>query len=203
MIAHLSGQLTAKRDERAVIDVGGVGFDVTIPLSTYRALPREGETATLLTYLHVREDELRLFGFATSDERELFLLLNSVQGVGAKMAVDVLSHLPPERFVRAIEESDLALLCQVPGIGKKRAERLVFDLRRQESLKLLAAGLASAKGRAPSGSASAPAAEEALQAMIALGTKPAVASRAVDEVLEQEGEDISVEDLLRKALQQR
>lgn len=203
MIAHLTGKLVLKRDDRAVLDVGGVGFEVWIPISTYRTLPREGDITTLLTFLYVREDELRLFGFATENERDLFLVLNTVQGVGGKMAMDVLSHLSVERFCHAIQNGDIALLCQVPGIGKKRAERLVFDLRQNESLALIAAGVGQHplhdSTPLPPGSLAA----EAAQALIALGTKPAVAQRAVSEALTELGEETALQELIRKALQLR
>ena len=203
MIAHLSGQLAVKRDDYVVIDVAGVGFQVWIPLSTYRELPREGEPATLLTYLHVREEELRLFGFATSLERELFGLLNTVQGVGAKMALDVLSHLSVENFCRAIDESQVALLCQVPGIGKKRAEKLVFDLGRQDALKRIAAGVLRDRSGEEKAEPMGSAAEEAVQALIALGTKPPVAHRAVMDTIEELGKDVAVQELIREALRRR
>ncbi len=203
MIAHISGTLAVKSDDHVVIDVGGVGFEITIPLSTYRVMPREGETARLLTYLHVREEELRLFGFATTNERELFLLLNSVQGVGAKMAVDVLSHLSVQNFCRAIENNEVALLCQVPGIGKKRAEKLIFDLKRKDALAILSAGTLQPGDRERTVSAPSGAMDEAVQALIALGTKPAVAQRAVTEVLESSEEELPVQELIRQALQKR
>ena len=129
MIAFLSGLLKSKTEEHAVIDVGGVGFKVAVPLSTYRELPRIGEPVTLHTILWVREDDLRLYGFASEEEREMFQVLLGVKGVGAKMAIDIVSFMPVARLVEAIRKDQPALLCQIPGIGKKRAERLIFDLK--------------------------------------------------------------------------
>ncbi|RJP31178.1 MAG: Holliday junction branch migration protein RuvA [Candidatus Omnitrophota bacterium] len=202
MITFLTGKLADKNEHSAVIDVGGVGFKVSIPLSTYRELPRHGESVTLHTHLAVREDEFQLYGFATEDEREVFLILLSVSGVGAKMAIDVVSHLPVERLVEAIRKNEHALLCQVPGIGKKRAERIVFDLKNTKHPLFLRHAFASKGGE----SKSIPSNQhvtEAVEALIALGCKPLEAQRAIAEAIHVLSEDAEVASLIKEGLRRR
>lgn len=205
MIHFLSGILAYKSDDSAVIAVGGVGFHITIPITTYRELPHINEQVLLHTHLHVREDEIRLFGFATEEEREMFEVLLGVSGVGAKMAVDVISYLPAEQFVRAVQTDDLTLLCQAPGIGKKRAERLVFDLKNSKHPFFLRP-IASAKPKdgMPDKALSGSSAKEAVSALIALGLKPLDAQRAVSKALESfpdPSPDVSL--LIKESLKHR
>ena len=121
MIAELSGRLVRKNPSGIVIDIGGVGFRVLVPLSTFRSLPGEGEKVHIFTYLNVREDALDLFGFATAAERTIFTELISVSGVGPKLGLAVLSGLSPDVFHEAVIQEDVALLTSVKGIGKKTA----------------------------------------------------------------------------------
>lgn len=205
MIHFLSGILAYKSDDSAVIAVGGVGFKVSIPVTTYRELPHINGQVTLHTYLHLREDEIRLFGFATEEEREMFEVLLGVSGVGAKMAVDIISYLPAEQFVKAVQTDDLTLLCQAPGIGKKRAERLVFDLKNSKH-PLFLRPVASAKPNdgLPDQALTGNSAKEAVSALIALGLKPVDAQRAVSKALEifpTPSPDVSL--LIKEALKHR
>ncbi|MEO5346959.1 MAG: Holliday junction branch migration protein RuvA [Magnetococcus sp. YQC-9] len=129
MIAHLRGILAEKEPHQVVIDVGGVGYRVFIPLSTFERLPTVGEAVHLLTVTHVREDAFLLHGFSTSAEREVFVVLNSVTGIGAKLAMAALSAFTPETLLSALAREDVTLLARIPGIGKRIAMRLVVELK--------------------------------------------------------------------------
>jgi len=200
MITFLSGILRAKTEESAVIDVGGIGYYVHIPLSTYRELPRTGEIVFLHTFLVLREEDVRLFGFASEEEREMFQILLGVNGVGAKMAIDAISHLPVPQLVEAISKEQVSLLCRIPGIGKKRAERLIFDLKNKNHPLFLRAFTTSVVGRTALQSQTA---AEAVEALIALGCKPLEAQRAVAEALNVLGETAAMSDLIKEGLRRR
>ncbi len=129
MIAILRGTLFEKHPNQVIVDVGGVGYDVTIPVSTFSALPAAGSPVELRIHTHVREDAIALFGFASTDEKALFEKLISVSGVGPKLAVTILSGLATPDLVGAIRSGQVNLLVRIPGIGKKTAERLVLELR--------------------------------------------------------------------------
>jgi len=129
MIAHLRGTLLSKTPQHAVVEAAGVGYEVTISIPTFTALPAEGKEVSLLIYTHVREDALALFGFMSRPEKRLFEKLLSISGIGPKLAVTVLSGLPPEKLVAAIHGQDHATLTRIPGVGKKTAERIVLELK--------------------------------------------------------------------------
>ena len=129
MIALLRGVLIEKHPNQAVVDVGGVGYDVTIPVSTYSHLPESGSEVRLRIYTHVREDALALFGFLTQDEKALFEKLISVSGIGPKMAMAVLSGTPAVDLITTIRRGEVEKLVRIPGVGKKTAERMVLELR--------------------------------------------------------------------------
>ena len=129
MIAFLTGRVASKRTGECVLDVGGVGFRLAMSTSSLAALPAEGDTVTVHTHLHVREDELSLFGFESTDERALFEQLLTVSGVGPKVALATLSALAPATLTEAIAREDVALISSVPGIGKKTAQRIILDLK--------------------------------------------------------------------------
>ena len=173
MIAQLRGTLVEKGIDHVLVDVGGVGFRVAVSLNTLATLPSVGQTAQLHTQLIVRmnaEDVLLLVGFATSEERAAFDLITSVQGIGPKLAMSILSTLEASELARAVRAGDHARLTRIPGIGKKTAERLVLELRDK-----FAATPAPATGKRPLG---APAVSSAL---INLGYKPAEADRAAEQ----------------------
>lgn len=196
MIAFLSGKLLEKHANSVIVDVGGVGYEVTIPLSTFYELGDAGADIELRIYTHVREDAIQLFGFRTNRERELYLKLISVQGIGARSGITMLSGMSADEIVAAIRSNDLARLTAIPGVGRKTAERLVVELR--DKVGELAAGAAAAV------SSEAPAVdvvyEDALSALVNLGYQKAAAERALKKVVD-EGTEMSVQKLLRRSLQ--
>ncbi len=129
MIALLRGTLIEKHPNQAILDVGGVGYDVTVPISTFSKLPEAGGETTLRIHTHVREDTLALYGFLTQDERNLFEKLIGVSGIGPGLAVKVLSGMPASDLLNAIRRNELDRLVRIPGVGKKTAERMVLELR--------------------------------------------------------------------------
>jgi Holliday junction DNA helicase RuvA len=173
MISHLRGTLSDKGIDHVVVDVGGVGLRVTVSLQTLAELPAVGGPVQLLTQMIVREDALTLYGFLTQDERGAFELCMTVQQVGPKLAMSILSTLTPEELANAIAAEDVARLQRIPGVGKKTAERLALELR--DKFEKTAA-------RAPT-PARAPSSGPVLSALVNLGYKPAEAERAVDEVV--------------------
>jgi Holliday junction DNA helicase RuvA len=191
MIAQLRGRLLRKEPQEAVVDIGGVGYRVTIPLSTFYRIGEPGAEVTLLTHTHVREDALALFGFLTSVEQALFERLIAVSGVGPKLAVSVLSGIEAEELVAALRASDLARLTRIPGVGKKTAERLVLELKD----KLQDLPSAAAPPAAPSA-----AADDIVSALVHLGYSRPEAERGVERAL-RDRPDGRFEDLLRLALQ--
>jgi Holliday junction DNA helicase RuvA len=198
MIAFLSGKLLEKQANSVIVDVGGVGYEVTIPLSTFYEIGEPGTDIELRIYTHVREDAIQLFGFKTTRERDLYLKLISVQGIGAKSGVTMLSGMSADEIVAAIRSNDLGRLTAIPGVGRKTAERLVIELRDKVS------ELAAAAGAAASISAdelpSDVVFDDALSALVNLGYQKAAAERALKKVV-QEGTDMSVQKLLRRSLQ--
>ncbi|MEP6848776.1 MAG: Holliday junction branch migration protein RuvA, partial [Acidobacteriota bacterium] len=129
MIAFLSGKLLEKQANTVIVDVGGIGYEVTIPLSTFYELGDVGSDIRLRIYTHVREDAIQLFGFKTNRERDLYLKLISVQGIGAKSGISLLSGMSADEIILALRTEDLARLTSIPGVGRKTAERLVIELR--------------------------------------------------------------------------
>jgi Holliday junction DNA helicase RuvA len=129
MIAHLSGQLFSKTTQSVLIDAGGIGYEVFVPLSTFYNLPEKDERVSLYIYTHVREDALLLFGFHSQLEKKLFLMLISVSGIGPKLAVNILSGIGPEELLGAMAMGDAARLRAIPGVGKKTAERIALELK--------------------------------------------------------------------------
>lgn len=172
MIEYLEGTLAAKEPMAAVVDVGGVAFAVQISLHTHDALPAAGERVRLLTHLHVREDAMQLFGFADAAERQIFRLLQGISGIGARMALNILSGISPNDLRLRVSSGDVGALTRIPGIGKKTAERIVVELRDR-----FAKGLDStAQGGA---GAQLSMRDEALLALQALGYARPTAEKAV------------------------
>lgn len=170
MIAHLRGRLLSKTPQSVVVEAAGVGYEVAISIPTFTALPGEGEEVSLLIHTHVREDILALFGFTTPVEKKLFEKLLGISGVGPKLAITVLSGLPPERLVAAIQGQDHASLTRIPGVGKKTAERIVMELK--DKLQELAS--------APIAGTSTPVSEDVLSALVNLGYPRASAQKSVE-----------------------
>ncbi|MCB1736789.1 MAG: Holliday junction branch migration protein RuvA [Gammaproteobacteria bacterium] len=195
MIGFLRGQLVAKQPPTVLIDVNGVGYDVDVPMSTFFQLPALGEDVRLFTHLAVREDAHTLYGFANEDERRLFRTLLKISGIGAKLALGILSGASAEEFVAAVQRGDVAALTRLPGIGKKTAERLVVELRDRlgDFRAASGPGLSAANTVAPPVDASG----DAISALQALGYKPMDASRMVKAVAE---DGLGSEELIRRAL---
>ena len=192
MIAHLAGTLLEKHVQRLVVDVGGVGYDVQVPLSTFYAVGEPGARVTLRVHTHVREDALQLFGFVTALELTLFQRLIAVSGIGPKVALAVLSGIEPADLIRAVRGSDIARLTRIPGVGKKTSERIVVELRDRLP-----------KMEEPPASDAAPEAgdvrDNLLSALINLGYQRASVEKTVDSVL-RKVETREFEPLLREVL---
>ncbi|HEV7373293.1 MAG TPA: Holliday junction branch migration protein RuvA [Pyrinomonadaceae bacterium] len=200
MIAHLSGTLLAKHANTVILDVGGVGYEVTIPLSTFYDLEDAGANVALRIYTHVREDTLQLFGFKTARERELFMRLISVSGIGPKLGVTMLSGMSADEIIASIRTNNLARLTSIPGVGRKTAERLVIELR-DKIAALSSPALEEEFGAKAGASPSTEDAvrDDALSALLNLEYPKASAEKAITAAM-QEGGDLSVEIILRRAL---
>ena len=202
MIAHLSGTLLAKHATSVIVDVGGVGYEVTIPVSTFYDLGETNTPVRLQIYTHVREEALQLFGFRTLRERELFTLLISVSGIGPKSAVAMLSGMSADEIVTAIRQNNYARITSIPGVGRKTAERLVIELRD----KMAALSSPALEEQIAAGGPTAAQSEDALRedtlaALLQLGFPKPAAEKVITGAM-QEGGDLSVETLLRRSLRQ-
>ena len=195
MIAFVRGKFAVKTPARVVVDVNGVGYDLQISLNTYAAISNV-ESGQLHTYLHITENAQTLFGFADIAEKELFLQLISVSGVGAATARMMLSGMRPDEIVRAIVQGEARQLEQIKGIGKKSAERLVLELRDKLSKMNVAnnpnGGFALTNKNTPH--------QDAVQALVSLGIQKVVAEKAVDKTIQAEGAEMSLESLIKAAL---
>ena len=203
MIAHISGTLLAKHATSVIVDVGGVGYEVTIPVTTFYDLGDAGAPVKLRIYTHVREDALQLFGFRTERERELFTLLISVSGIGPKSAVAMLSGMSADEIVMAIRTNNHARLTSIPGGGRKTAERLVIELRDKMAAlsspaldEEIAAGVAAGARQSEDSLR-----EDTLAALLQLGFPRPAAEKTVAQAM-SEGGELSVETLLRRSLRQ-
>lgn len=192
MIGFLAGRIASKTPPQLTIDVGGVGYELEAPMSTFFHLPAVGEAVRLLTHLVVREDAHVLYGFGTDEERRLFRRLLRVSGVGPKIALALLSGLTVDAFTRCVQHQDVTALTRVPGIGRKTAERLLVEMRDRLGGP---EGAADAAARPPASSPEG----EAFDALVALGYKPAEAARLLKAA--GTGGESSTEELLRRALQ--
>src|SRR5213592_4807580 len=196
MITFLDGKLVSALPTQATIDVNGVGYEVFIPLSSYDKLPTVGQAIRILTHLAVREDAHILYGFMTVPERDLFrLLVNSVSGIGPKLALAVLSGMSVSNFKTAVVNSDIAAISKISGLGKKTAERIVLELK--DKLGVAAAWQAATAAYAPTPDQEQ--ANEAVLALIALGYKQIDAHKTVRE-LQEKGEAKAAEELVKLAL---
>jgi len=189
MIGRITGTLLGIEHQTALVDVGGVGYEIECPISTLCELPAVGQTVTLLTHFVVREDAQLLYGFLTHDDRESFRILIKISGVGPKLAIGVLSGLSGDELATAVERDDVATLTRLPGVGKKTAERLVVELR----------GRMTSSGRSQSSNAASPV-EEAVLGLIALGYKEAEARKAINAL--PKDPEATPESLIRSSLKQ-
>lgn len=188
MYNHIRGVLIQKSPSRIVVEAGGVGYDVTIPLSAGGRLPAVGREATVLLHLVVREDEMRLIGFADAEQRDLFRKLITLSGVGPSMALQILSGMSPQEFTVAIEKQDAGALRKIKGVGEKTAKRIILELKGAKTI------LPAGEGKTLGGEAG-----EAAAALVALGLSEAEAADRMEKALAK-NPDAGVEDLIKAAL---
>lgn len=189
MIAKISGTLEHKVPGEVIVDVGGVGYHVFIPLSVFYRLPEMGGAVSLFIHTHLREDALQLFGFIEHEEKQVFLLLNSVTGIGPKLAINILSGIPADELARALKEGDQPRLLSIPGVGKKLAERMVVELRDKFQ------AIPSAEAGRADGSQLM---RDAVSALVNLGYRPGEAEKNVRDITRQ-GEK-TLAEVLKEAL---
>ncbi len=194
MIAYLKGQLIYKSPEHTVVDVNGVGYKVFTPLSTYYSLPKPGEPVSLRIHTRVREDELKLFGFLTEGEQTIFEKLITINKVGPKLALGILSGMSPADLLTAIINNDAARLSAIPGVGKKTAERLALEMKDKLS------DLALEMEHQPDSSSRGGFYEDALSALVNLGYKKPQAEKALKSAYNTNGQDSLLEDLIKESL---
>jgi len=192
LIGRLRGELVFKRPPHLLVDVGGVGYELEAPMTTFYALPGIGELVTLCTHMQVRDDAHILYAFTDVAARGLFRALLKVNGVGAKMALAILSGMDTDAFARCVRDADTASLVRLPGVGRKTAERLVVEMRDRLDAASPGAALPTPVELKP-----ADPVDDAVRALIALGYKPQEASRMVNRV---EARDIKREEIIRLAL---
>ena len=195
MISYVRGTLVEKEPTRAVIEAGGVGYELLVPLSTYEKLPRTGSEAKLLAYHCVREDDEILFGFATDDEKAMFAKLTSVSGVGPKIALAILSGSSIAELAMSIAGGDFKRISAIKGVGKKTAEKICVELKDKVS-EFAFSGRAGAN-------APAPIAKDAVAALRALGFNEEISSKMVADVLAKDSAIDSVEAIIKQALSGR
>ena len=193
MIAHLEGLLREKSADRLVVDIGGVGYEILIPFSTYYGIGDVGETVSLRIYTHVKEDALSLYGFLTGKEKILFTRLIQVTGIGPKLGITILSGLPVDEFIEAIMGADVVKLNGIPGVGKKTAERLVLELKDK------VVELFPEVGEIPIDGISTSVQSDLISALVNLGYPKKAAEKAVSEA-QKEDDTHRFEEILRKSL---
>ncbi|MEJ2110977.1 MAG: Holliday junction branch migration protein RuvA [Acidobacteriota bacterium] len=197
MIGYLKGNLLKKKPNTIVLDVQGVGYEISIPLTTFYELPGLGEAVSLNVYTHVREDALTLFGFHTQREKDFFLKLISISGIGPKLAVVILSGAPVEELASCISQSDLSRLTSIPGIGRKTAERMVLELKDHMTPYLLPDQADGEKQDSKLGAME----EDVLSALVNLGYPRAAAEKALKAAIHTDRCERTFEDVLRHTLQ--
>lgn len=197
MIAFIKGELIAIEQEKVIVEVGGVGYNVFVSSSTIGRLPMEGKEVKLHTYLNVKEDLMQLYGFVTRDELKVFKLIIGVSGIGPKGGLGILSTLSPDALRFAVASNDVKAISAAPGIGKKTAEKLILELKDKLSIEDVLNSSSDDKG-AMSGNLGPNIQSDAVQALVALGYGSSEALKAVKQV--EAGPDATVEDVLKKAL---
>ncbi|HXG95052.1 MAG TPA: Holliday junction branch migration protein RuvA [Blastocatellia bacterium] len=199
MIAQLSGKLIHKQPNTIIIDVGGVGYEVTIPLSTFYELGEPGADVTLKIHTHVREDLIQLFGFFTALEKELFLKVTTVSGIGPKLGITMLSGMPAAELIQAIRNNDLARLTAIPGVGRKTAERVVVELRDKLGAIAIEETVSAAAASRELVVTEAVVRDDTIAALMSLGYPKPVAEKAVSAAMREEGER-TIESVLKRSL---
>lgn len=197
MVAFISGKLVSKNPTQVIIESGGFGFEVNISLNTYKNLGEVSSTVYLLLHLHVREDLLQLYGFHALEEKKLFLKLISISGIGTKMAQVILSSATVREFIDSILAEDLSSLTRIPGIGKKTAQRLIFDLKDRITIDMAPEESEGVAVRIQEQNLD----EEALMALISLGYSKQNAETAIKRVRQKYTEPLSLEELIKLSLQ--
>jgi len=197
MIAMLSGKIAYKGISHIVVDVGGVGYRVFIPLTTFYVLPEAGEMVSLHIHTSVKEDAIHLFGFYTQQERELFQLMISVSGIGPKIAMGVLSGISAQELLEAISGGHVSKLITVPGVGRKMAERLILELKEKVIKKMAADSIPASDTRKNLSDAMR---EDVLSALVNLGYKQSTAKDAIDKAARDLADEPAMDQLLKKAL---
>ncbi|HUL01564.1 MAG TPA: Holliday junction branch migration protein RuvA [Nitrospirota bacterium] len=192
MIASLTGQLSRKATDYLIVNVAGIGYQVYLPLSTYYSLPEEGEEVSLHIHTHLREDSLSLFGFLTGAEKDMFLLLMAVSGIGPKLALAILSSFSVRDLTQAITTSDDSKLCTIPGIGKKTAARMILELK--DRIKVLEPYFPYPEGTALPGDI-----HDAVSALVNLGYKRTIAEEALKKIRGNR-QNLTLEELIREGL---
>jgi len=197
MIALISGKIASKNISNVIIDVQGVGYRVFIPLTTFYELPETGATITLHIHTNVKEDAINLFGFYTTQERDLFQLMISVSGIGPKMSMNILSGIPAQELLGAISDGNVNKLIRIPGVGKKMAERLILELKEKVIKKMMMEELpqANAQNRLDDMIA-----EDVISALVNLGYKSNVAKDALDKAIRSSDGEMVMDQLLKKTL---
>ncbi len=189
MIASLKGIVLSKKPEGIVVEVGGIGYHVFVPLCSLGDIPEPGEAIFVYTYTHVREDALQLFGFLSEEERKLFVTLIGVNGIGPKLALTVLSGMPVQRFAEAVYSEDISLLTTIPGLGKKTAARLILELKgKLPSINI--GGVPSSLEDSTAG--------DAVSALVNLGYKKSLSEKVVETAVKSGA--ITIEDIIKEAL---
>jgi len=192
MISYVRGALDHKEPNRVIVDVNGIGYEVFIPLSTYQELPAIGGQVKLHTHHHVREDALNLYGFLSSEEKEIFEMVLSISGVGAKVALSILSAMSVDEFRRAVAQGDMKTLTKIPGIGKKSAERMVLELKDKIGKIHIDERMARLLEAEP--------ANDAVAALLSLGASQSAAEYAVYRAERLLGKEAAIEDVVTQAL---
>ncbi|HYR03304.1 MAG TPA: Holliday junction branch migration protein RuvA [Syntrophobacteria bacterium] len=196
MIAHLRGSLQSKSPRYLILDVNGVGYEVTVPLTTFYELPDLGNTVSFHIHTHVRENALQLYGFRSRQEKELFVRLMGVNGIGPRLAINILSGISAGELVATVRQEDVARLTVIPGVGRKTAERIIVELR-DKLAGLDIPGESDLLARQQKGTAVL---DDALSALLNLGYRRAVAQRAIDQACKILQRNITVESLLQECL---
>jgi Holliday junction DNA helicase RuvA len=197
MIALISGKIVYKGISHVIVDVQGVGYRIFIPLTTFYELPETGQTITLHVHTNVKQDAINLFGFYTVQERDLFQLMISVSGIGPKMSMNILSGISAQELLRAISGGNVGKLVNIPGVGKKMAERLILELKEKVIKKMMLEETPAADDQHK---ANEMIMEDVLSALVNLGYKSNVAKDALDKALRSSDEEIGMDTLLKKTL---
>jgi Holliday junction DNA helicase RuvA len=197
MIALISGKIVYKCISHVIVDVQGVGYRIFIPLTTFYELPETGQTITLHVHTNVKQDAINLFGFYTVQERDLFQLMISVSGIGPKMSMNILSGISAQELLRAISSGNVGKLVNIPGVGKKMAERLILELKEKVIKKMMMEDTPAADDQHKANEIIM---EDALSALVNLGYKSNVAREALDKALRSSEKELGMDQLLKKTL---